>query len=305
MRVTAIALAICSAATPALADDRAKADQLFTEAVKLRATDLERACAKFAEALAYNRQAIGALLNVALCHEQHGRIASAVALFGEARDRAREQQMAPELKEAEGKLAALRPELSYLTLDFAEPPAPGTRIVLDGRVVPLDETTEVPVDPGDRVVVVTAPGRVAYQTTLSIAKRQRAHAAVPRLGKAVVSSRRTIGLVAAGTGGAALIGGVVIGLVANARYQDQFDTGHCMGVEGAPRPRCDDVGQPAIESARTLGTVGTAVGVIGVVAIAAGAYLYLRAPRDAAAAKVSVVPHVSPASTGVAVLGRF
>ncbi len=88
----ALAAALALAASPAAADDTmARADALFAEGVKLRDSNLELACAKFGESLQLNPQAIGVLLNVAMCDERQGRIASAVRRYRETRERAREQ----------------------------------------------------------------------------------------------------------------------------------------------------------------------------------------------------------------------
>ncbi|RPI08483.1 MAG: hypothetical protein EHM63_06195, partial [Actinobacteria bacterium] len=56
-----------------LEEARRKADALFAEGVKLRDSNLELACAKFGASLQLNPQAIGVLLNVAMCDEKHGR----------------------------------------------------------------------------------------------------------------------------------------------------------------------------------------------------------------------------------------
>src|SRR3954466_6075842 len=114
MRATLIAIAIVAAPGLARADDLAKAEQLFEEAVQLRDSNPDQACARFEQSLAYNRQAIGTLMNVALCHEQHGRIASAVVLFTEARDRAREEKRPDELAESERRIATLSADLPHL-----------------------------------------------------------------------------------------------------------------------------------------------------------------------------------------------
>src|SRR4051812_10367911 len=83
MRTIALACAIVLAVLrPAAAEDKvAKADALFAEGIKLRDSNLELACAKFGESLQLNPQAIGTLLNVALCDERLGRLASALRRF--------------------------------------------------------------------------------------------------------------------------------------------------------------------------------------------------------------------------------
>src|SRR5512143_4337650 len=84
-----------------------KADRLFAEGKALLGSNLLQACEKFDESLRENPAAIGTLLNVALCDEKLGRVASAVAKFSEARDRAKEQGLAEHVRAAEEHIAKL------------------------------------------------------------------------------------------------------------------------------------------------------------------------------------------------------
>lgn len=292
------------ASSTATADvDIAKADKLFAEGLALRDSNVEQSCAKFAESLSYNPQAIGTLLNVALCDEKLGRIASAVAKFSEARDRAKEQQLDDHLKAAEEHIAALTPELPYLTITFTTPPIADTKILIDDQVVPLAKVERFAVDPGERVIVVSAPGRLPFQTKIVIAKREEKQVEVPALAKSVTvrSSRRTIGIITTASGAAAIATGVVIGLVAKGRYDDALGT--C--DQSVDPPRCPPESQTKTENARTLGNVGTVVGAVGVVAAGVGLYLWLGAPKSSEQRQVSIVPHVNGDGAGLAAIGRF
>jgi hypothetical protein len=312
-RALALALAlIAGAARPGRADDSvAKADKLFDEGRALMATDLHAACQKFDESLKFNSQAIGTLLNVALCDEKLGRTASALAKFTEARDRAREAGMAAHLQAAEARIAVLTPKVPYVTLRFATPPAPDTRIVIDDQVIALTALDKIAIDPGTHPLVVSAPGHLAFQATISIADGETRVVAIPALEAAVSEqrSRRRIGAITAISGAGALGTGIVIGLVARARYKDQFEpdatgiapcltlpTGHIQCRTGA---------YGATKSARTLGTVGTVVGGVGVAAIAVGAYLWVRSPRAGREARISLVPQLDPGGAAVVAVGRF
>src|ERR1700691_6159686 len=93
-------------ATPA--EDAAKAEALFADGQKLRdAGKLDEACVKFEDALRYNRNAVGTILNVALCDQQAGKLATAAKLFAEARDRATEQNLREHRKAAEDHLGQI------------------------------------------------------------------------------------------------------------------------------------------------------------------------------------------------------
>lgn len=317
MRVIELVLAgagLLAAAGPARAevvpsgppDDKvAKADALFTEGVKLRDSNLELACAKFGESLQLNPQAIGVLLNVAMCDEKHGRIASAVRRYRETRERALEQSFPEYLKAADGKLAALAPDVPHLTIRFAKPPPPHTKIVVDEQVVPLAALERLPLDPGERVIVVSAPGWISFQRKISIAKGERRELTVPPLERP--SSRRTIGKISVAAGGAAITAGVVLGLVARSRYHRYADdTARCSKAEGGPLI-CDGSAYSGVRSALQLGDIGSIVGGVGIAAVLAGSYLWFFAPTPYAAEqrRVSVVPHAWPGGGGLAVFGRF
>ncbi|HWO25240.1 MAG TPA: hypothetical protein VNO30_41155 [Kofleriaceae bacterium] len=295
--VLALALA---AARPAAAEDRvAKADALFAEGVKLRDSNLELACAKFGQSLQLNPQAIGVLLNVAMCDEKQGRTASAVRRYKETRERAIEMSFPEYQKAADQKLAALEPEVPRLTIRFEQPPAPQTKVVIDDQVVPLAALEAVPLDPGERVIVISAPGRIAFQRRITLASRERRDLVVPALQRP--TSRRTIGKLTVAGGGVALATGVVLGLVARGRYKDAE-----AGCAPGDPPLCVKQDYDAIQSARQLGNIGTLVGGAGIAAALVGGYLWLLTPKPSAEHhRVSVVPRVGQGGAGLAVFGRF
>jgi hypothetical protein len=315
MRFTRLLLAgafVIAAGTPAAAEDNlAKADALFDEAKKLRDSNLELACAKFGQSLQLNPQAIGVLLNVAMCDEQHGRIASAVRRYRETRERALEQSFPEYLKAADAKLEVLLPEVPRLSIRFEKKPLPQTRVVVDEQVVALSALEDLPLDPGERVIIVSAPGRIAFQHRISIDRGERREVVVPPLEKP--TSRRTIGKIAVASGGAAIATGIALGYFAQNRY-DHFrkltdDTGRRLCNDDDGRLLCEGRAYTGVRSALQLGDIGTIVGGVGIAAVVAGGYLWFFTPepyggrRDRG--RVSVVPHVAADGSGVAILGRF
>src|SRR5690349_16906011 len=117
----ALTAALLAAAGRAQADPRIdRADQLFTEGKALLPSNLIQACSKFEESLQYNPAAIGTLLNVALCDEKLGKLASALARFTEARDHAKEQNLAEHVRAAEDHIATLTPSVPHLAIQLTE-----------------------------------------------------------------------------------------------------------------------------------------------------------------------------------------
>lgn len=304
------AVVLCAAlASRAFADtDIEAADALFAKGLALRDTNLEQSCNYFKDSLERNPQAIGTLMNVALCDEKLGKIASAVARFSEARDRAKEGNLPEYVTEAETHITALSPDVPKVTIKFLGERPAGTRVLLGERVIAserYDNGKPVDVDPGELVIVVSAPGRLAYETKLLVNKKEQKAIEVPELKKGITvrtSSRRTVGIITTATGGAALATGAVLGLVARSIYRKNHD--ECTPAEGGDI--CDPEQQSETERARTIGNVGTVVGAIGLVATGVGIYLWLSAPKEPAAERrVTIIPDVTPGGAGLTAIGRF
>lgn len=279
--------------------DIKKADALFAKGLSLRDTNLEQSCDAFRESLQFNPQAIGTLMNVALCDEKLGKIASAHARFSEARDRAKEGNLPDYVEEASAHIKALTAELPHVTIRFLGERPAGTRVLIGDLVVPAaqyEKGEPVAVDPGELVIVVSAPGRLAYETRMMIGKKETRPIEVPELKKGVTvkgSSRRATGIIFTVAGGTFLATGAVLGLVARSKYKDCPDDICVPGV------------QSENEKARTFGSVGTVVGAVGIVAAGIGVYLWISAPKDPTERRVAVVPSVTPESAGLTAIGRF
>jgi hypothetical protein len=305
---TAVVLCATLAASRAFAETDIKAaDELFAKGLALRETNLEQSCSYFEQSLAKNPQAIGTLMNVALCDEKLGKIASAVEGFAEARDRAKEGNLPEYATEAEAHIAALAPDVPKVTIKFLGERPAGTRVLIGERVIGPERYEggkQVNVDPGELVIVVSAPGRLAFETKMLINKKEQKAIEVPELEKGITvkSSRRTVGIITTATGGAALITGAILGLVANNIYDKNHDK--CTIVDGADV--CDPEQQSETERARTIGNVGTVVGALGLAAAGVGIYLWLSAPDESTEQRrVTIVPDITSDSAGLTAIGRF
>ncbi len=283
--------------------DIAKSDAAFEEGLKLKdGGQLDKACAKFKEALGYNPNAVGTMLNVAVCDEETDHIASAYKLFKQARDHGREQNLSEQVKLAEQHITKLEPELPYVAIAFAEV-TDDTKLVVNDEVVSIKDAGNWPVDPGAVTIVVSRPGRVPYETKATIEKKEHKAIAVPKLGLPVADphARRKVGMAFTFVGGAAAIAGVVVGLYAMNKYNSQFPS-HCDKVTLT----CDDTGFQQTSSAATYGNVGTGVGLGGVALLAVGAYLWFFAPKDEKPPPaVTIAPSFDNQGFGLTAVGRF
>lgn len=153
------------------ASDRALSEMLFRQGrEQMDQGQTEAACAKFDESYRLD-PALGTLLNLAVCHEKLGRLASAWAEYNHAAatarragDEARLQYAQEASRRLDGKFATL---LIRLTAPAGQ--SGNYEINLDGRVLraaALD--TPIPVDPGRHQLSVTADGFAPHRQTIEV-----------------------------------------------------------------------------------------------------------------------------------------
>jgi hypothetical protein len=212
------------------------------------------------------------------------------------------------VRAAEQHLAALEPDVPHLSIRLTEP-APDTTVLIDERVIASDALASVAVDPGERVITVSAPDRLPYRTKLIVDRAERKDVVVPALARAVTitSSRRRIGQITTIIGGAATGTAIGLGLYARHLYHAQF--GHTMPGDGLCNDSgvCERDGLKQTQRARTLANVATAVGVAGIAVTAVGAYLWFRSsgPAPADDKKLAIVPQLAPDGIALTAFGRF
>ncbi len=140
----------------------ALAEKLFLEGQKLMEAGDPAACAKFADSERLD-PAVGTLINLALCHEKQGKNATAWSEFTDAAAQA--QKLAQHDREgfARAHATALEKKLQKMIIEVARP-APGMEVTLDGAPLPVTVLgTEIPLDPGDHELVVSAPGKKPWR----------------------------------------------------------------------------------------------------------------------------------------------
>lgn len=302
-----VAIGILLAVTSASAQNKSEAARLFEEGRALleQGKPLE-ACQKFEQSIAKDPRQTGALMNLALCNERTGKIATALRLYQEAFDRANEANLARTRELASDAISRLSSKVPVVRFRRAGTPAPSEKLLVDDVVVQLHDD-ELRVDPGRHIVVLTAPERLAFQTSLELDAGERKEVVLPVLALPVIvapSSRRFAGKITVAAGAALLLTSAGIAFYAKRDYDSLFEGSpiHCgvyPPIDG--RPACDDEGQARSENDHRLATAATVIGAVGVAAAIAGVVIWLTAPSETP----KVTPAVSASGAGVIVHGTF
>ena len=261
--------------------DPAAADELFREG---RAASEQRdylsACAKFRES---NRldPAVGTLFNIADCEDKLGRLATAWTLFQEVAQRLPVDDDRRVI--ARKRAQTLESRLPKLSVHLAPSGRADVTVRRDGVVLgtaSLD--TPLPVNPGEHVVVVEAPGIEPTQFRASVGEGEQAQITVS-LGDAASASgakgRPPAGASHANRAAADVLGGVglaglVTGLVAGVLVLNRKGTVH----DNCRDHVCNQTGKDAAESGKTLGVVSTVGFIAGALGLGTATYLFVSAP---------------------------
>ncbi len=151
--------------------DRRQAQALFEQGrVLLAEQRYAEACPAFAESQRLDPGG-GTLLNLAVCHEKQGRLATAYAEYQDALSAARADRRQDRARIATLRLEALEGKIARVRFEVASA-ADGASITieLDGTKVPeLAWSTPTPIDPGVHRIVVSAPGHRSWQSQLDVA----------------------------------------------------------------------------------------------------------------------------------------
>jgi hypothetical protein len=190
--IAGVALSVAALAPAVRAQERdsAAAQALFDQARALmKAKRFDEACPKLAESQRLD-PGIGTQFRLADCYEQQGKIASAWVGFLDVASLAAASHQGEREKAARQRAAKLEPRLPRLTIDVpADNRSDGLTVKRDGMAVgDAQWGGAVPVDPGDHVVVASAPGRRDYSATVSLHEGASATVSVPALQELVVAA---------------------------------------------------------------------------------------------------------------------
>jgi len=290
-------VAVADGAEP---EDVKRADLLFREGQKLlKAGRVPEACESFAQSQRFD-PAVGTLLNLAECHAQERRFASAHAEFLEAARLAREGGQHERETFAKEQAALSEAVLSLVEVRAAA----GVDITIDDKpITKVALAKPLPLDSGAHVVVASGTGRASRTMRLEVKNgpstqvfeipalepAPQAHAAPPPTPPADrARPRRIAGLATAGVGVVAIGLGAFFGLRASGKKSDAEP--HCNGHF------CDAEGLDLQDSAHSAATISTVAFAVGVLAVGAGSYLYFSVPRPT---KGIALARVVPAGSGL------
>jgi hypothetical protein len=287
------------------ASDIDSAEALFKSAkAAMDHGDLATACPRFAESQRLD-PAAGTLLNLGECEARDGRIATALGHFQEGRAALPAGDY--RIVFAEEKIASLLKRVPRLAVRIVGELPAGARVGRDGIDLPTSSLgVAVPVDPGEHVVTLSAPGRVTTRTEVRLEEGRVETAelgagpaeASPEPAASSGSPQRTAGIVMLGIGAAGLGIGAVLGLVAKGTYDSASSTGNCPSGPSS----CNAQGVSGGQSAHAEAAASTAAFIVGGVLGAAGATLFFTAPRER---QVALSPVFSPQSAGLALAGAW
>jgi hypothetical protein len=279
--------------------------------------------------------ATGALLALATCHEQQGKLASAWAEFSDAAARSQREGRADRVAAAKERMQALEPRLSMLTISVSTATAslPGFELRRDG--VALGKAVvgvPVQVDGGDHTVEVVATGKKAWKTRVTVGNendrktvsvwsledasgatalpeagtaRPNEEASSPTTGASPLQHSGGLtgmqigGLAVGGAGVVGIVVGSIFGLRAIGKNNDANSgcSGSACTTPEAVQTRLD---------ARSAGNISTVAFVAGGVLAATGVTLFVVGKRKhAEAATMSVVPAVAGSGCELSLQGAF
>ncbi|MFO0590742.1 MAG: hypothetical protein U0441_24575 [Polyangiaceae bacterium] len=244
------------------AADRTQAEALFNEGKKLQKEGkIAEACRKFEGSYKID-PAGGTVLNLGLCHEKEGKIASAWGELKEALAAAKKANRKDREKIARERIDAIEPRLPFMIV-IPDKPFDGLAVTVDGSAIASEAWgAQLPIDPGTHAVKATGPKHDAWEGSFDAAEGKKITVRIPALAEAAEPAptatapaapvvmvpkypwMRPSGIAIASVGVAALIVGSVFG--ANALAAGQKASSACDASFA-----CTQAGFDAVQSGRT------------------------------------------------------
>lgn len=270
----------------------------------------------------------GKLVNIAVCEERLGMVASALAHIREVDPQIPKNDLRRPI--VDDYLVKLPPRVPTLRVTLAAGAPPDTRLTLDGE--PFDHvklSTDLPVNPGAHRLVVTAPGRQdqRFDVTLEEGKKSTLEVRAGAESTSIDSntgagaSSRSIapGIILAGVGALGIGTGIGLVVARQGKISEALDRrkeidvdknggGDCVpGAANYVAERCAQLA--GLTSAGDLfGSASIVSFVIGGLAIV-GTVVYFvwpsQSPTKTSSLKMGWAPMVGPREQGLSVWGSF
>ena len=285
--IVALALAPLAAHAQPSAADRRQAEALFAEAKKLLAAgQVAEACRKFEGSYKID-PAGGTVLNLALCHEKEGKIATAWAELKEALALAKKANRKDREKIARDRIDAIEPRLPYMLVIPDQPDTEGLAVTVDESSIAREAFgAQIPIDPGAHTAKASAPGREPWESPFEVAEGKKITVRIPALAVSapVVTATATAsappepppprypwmrpaGIAVGSVGVAAAIVGAVFGGRALSLGAD--------AKKECPGNACSQAGLAAVQDGRTSATASDILLGAGAGFAVAGAVLFV------------------------------
>jgi hypothetical protein len=301
-------LVLVAASSARATPDEDRAQQLFVDGqAQLRAGDVASACALLAESLRLD-SALGTLLNLAVCHEQQGKLATALRQYALVVEwaRARGESADDRLQFAEEHARALSPRVPRLWISVAGQ-LTDVQVLLDGRLLSAAEVGGwLEIDPGrHRLEAMRNGQRVWEHRELELLPGARLveYIQLPELpSDAPRKTPSTWVYVIGGLGAASVITGGAFLIRANT-YDDRVEQKTRQYF--AHQPRDPELAKAALEDYDTAvqaQRIGLALGALGIVSLGTATVLWLRERHDDAPSRGAALllrPHAGGATVSV------
>jgi hypothetical protein len=314
------ALLIASAAV-AHAQTPSDADVAFKQGRDLLKTGhYAEACAQFEKSQSLDPQ-LGTKFNIAQCDEKIGKLASALAIYRELSVSDNNDKRKGAATERADQLAAQVPKL--IVQVNGSPPHLAVTLASESHTAPkaIEPNTPVELDDGDYNVRVRADGMADYTGSVTIRDHGRTttlavvlapvgapppevspprEEPTPPPSPPPRSHRKQIAVGAIAAGGAAVVIGVVFGVIARGKWNDAKAV--CGGGTACATP--DDIARANSlkDAASSKATLATVFVLAGAALAGGGVALYVTAPAQH---DVVVAPSASSDAAGLVVSGRF
>lgn len=303
-----LAVIIAIAGSDAIAqpspEDKAVAESLFRDGRRLMDEGkFKDACRKLEESQRLD-PADGTLLNLAVCHEKEGRVATAWGEFMTAMTTARRDGRTDRESLARERIQAIEPLLPRLSIEVPQAVRiPGLQVLRNGTLLQQGGwDTPIPIDPGEVLVEAKAEGYKPWKATVKVELSKSERVTVPKLELAPEapaptasvglgtppppppsSGKKVTGLILGGVGLVAVGVGGYFGIRASSKRSDSDDL--CPVVNG--KEQCTAAGVDLNDQAKTSARIADVSMGLGAVALIAGAYLYFTSPSAPASESAS------------------